>query len=174
MSTVDSGNLAGHLLTVRQALVEMVDRTSWFDARFFDGLEDMVGVLTEQADRQLPSNAGLARALAVFSERARAAAADPSGWLWFLTELMERHAGDRRGSGRQRREVKRWSDRLHSAVVAGLADLESLKPAMAWLDRVAPEGDRDGPAELDANWIPPAAKLQFWVSARSCSGRSRM
>jgi cellobiose phosphorylase len=166
VSTVDSGNLAGHLLTVRQALVEMVDRTSWFDARFFDGLEDMVGVLTEQADRQLPSNAGLARALAVFSERLAQRPRSPSGWLWFLTELMERHAEIAAALAGSGGEVKRWSDRLHSAVVAGLADLESLKPAMAWLDRVAPEGDRDGPAELDANWIPPAAKLQFWVAAQ--------
>jgi cellobiose phosphorylase len=163
VSTVDSGNLAAHLLTVRQALVGMVEGVPWFDQKFFDGLEDIAGVLTEEAQRQLPGNAGLARALAVFSERLANRPRTPAGWLWFLTELADRHAEIDAAIADSGGEVARWSQRLRAALVERRADLEVLGPAMAWFDRVAPGGDPDRPAELDAAWIPSAAKLPSWV-----------
>ncbi|HEX7137577.1 MAG TPA: glucoamylase family protein, partial [Vicinamibacterales bacterium] len=163
VSTVDSGNLAAHLLTVRQALIAMVEGVPWLDQRFFDGLEDRAGVLTEEAERQLPANAGLARALAVFSERLANRPRTPAGWLWFLTELVDRHEEINAAIADSGGEVALWSQRLHAALVDRRNDLESLGPAMAWLDRVAPGGNPDRPAELDAAWIPSAAKLPSWV-----------
>ncbi|HKR11781.1 MAG TPA: glucoamylase family protein [Pyrinomonadaceae bacterium] len=47
ISTVDSGNLAGHLIAVKQACVEFPD-TKLFDRRVIDGLSDTVnGIATE-------------------------------------------------------------------------------------------------------------------------------
>jgi len=166
VSTVDSGNLAAHLLTARQALDEMVERVSWLDPRFFDGLEDIAGVLTEQAEQRLPANKSLARALAVFSERLALRPRTPSGWLWFLTELTERHLEIDSAIGDSGGDVKNWSLRLQAALAARLGDLESLRPAMAWLDRLAPGGNPDRSAELDASWMPAPAKLASWVDAQ--------
>jgi cyclic beta-1,2-glucan synthetase len=55
VSTVDSGNLAGLLLTLRQGLLELIDMPL-LPAHLFDGLADTAGVLAEQlaADPQTP------------------------------------------------------------------------------------------------------------------------
>jgi len=46
ISTVDSGNLAGHLLTLRQGLLELSD-APLLNVRYLDGLEDTFAVLAE-------------------------------------------------------------------------------------------------------------------------------
>jgi len=46
VSTVDSGNLAGHLLTLRPGLLELPDQPV-LGARWFDGLLDTFGILVE-------------------------------------------------------------------------------------------------------------------------------
>ncbi|MBN1507171.1 MAG: hypothetical protein JW955_10020, partial [Sedimentisphaerales bacterium] len=46
ISTVDSGNLAGHLLTLRAGLLALPDRRI-LEARWFDGLNDTLGILVE-------------------------------------------------------------------------------------------------------------------------------
>ena len=48
ISSVDSGNLAGHLLTLRPGLLAIADQKI-LGARFFEGLGDTLGVLTETA-----------------------------------------------------------------------------------------------------------------------------
>jgi len=48
VSTVDSGNLAGHLLTLRPGLLALPDDTI-LGARLFDGLHDTLGILVEAA-----------------------------------------------------------------------------------------------------------------------------
>jgi cyclic beta-1,2-glucan synthetase len=50
ISTVDSGNLAGHLLALKQGLVEIPERTL-FDRRVLDGLADTVRLMNEEAQR---------------------------------------------------------------------------------------------------------------------------
>ena len=48
VSSVDSGNLAGHLLTLRAALLALAgDRV--FDVRLFDGLRVTLGILVEES-----------------------------------------------------------------------------------------------------------------------------
>src|SRR3970282_2627483 len=44
--TVDSGNLAAHLLTLRQGLLELPDQ-KMLGARVFDGLSDTLTILAE-------------------------------------------------------------------------------------------------------------------------------
>ncbi|PYS02174.1 MAG: cyclic beta 1-2 glucan synthetase, partial [Acidobacteria bacterium] len=48
VSTVDSGNLAGHLLTLRSGLLELPDQPI-LGPRFFEGVRDTVGVLMDVA-----------------------------------------------------------------------------------------------------------------------------
>jgi cellobiose phosphorylase len=55
VSTVDSGNLAGHLLVLRQGLLELAGAPI-LPARIFDGLRDTVGVLLETARGQQSNN----------------------------------------------------------------------------------------------------------------------
>ncbi len=48
ISTVDNGNLAGHLLTLHSGLLELVDQ-NWSADRIVAGLRDTLGVLKEQS-----------------------------------------------------------------------------------------------------------------------------
>ncbi len=48
VSTVDSGNLAGHLLTVKQSIIEIENRPL-FDRRNFEGIKDTVELINEEA-----------------------------------------------------------------------------------------------------------------------------
>ena len=54
VSTVDSGNLAGHLLTLRPGLLALPDRKI-LGARLFDGLSDTLRVLVDAAGGAAPA-----------------------------------------------------------------------------------------------------------------------
>lgn len=54
VSTVDSGNLAGHLLTLKPGLLTLPDQKI-LASRFFDGLNDMLGVLEDAAGETVPT-----------------------------------------------------------------------------------------------------------------------
>jgi len=53
ISTVDSGNLAGHLLTLRPGLLALPDRRI-LEARWFDGLSDTLGIVVDAAGEAAP------------------------------------------------------------------------------------------------------------------------
>jgi len=55
VSTVDSGNLAGHLLTLRPGLLELADQQI-LGPRLFDGLSDTLAVLVEAAAGEAPDH----------------------------------------------------------------------------------------------------------------------
>src|SRR5262249_49243712 len=50
VSTVDSGNLAGHLIAVKQGALELPEQ-NLFDARLLEGLTDTLTLLREEAKR---------------------------------------------------------------------------------------------------------------------------
>jgi cyclic beta-1,2-glucan synthetase len=54
ISTVDSGNLAGHLLTLRPGLLALPDQKI-LGARLFDGLSDTLGILADAAGEAAPA-----------------------------------------------------------------------------------------------------------------------
>jgi len=54
ISTVDSGNLAGHLLTLRPGLLAIPDRPI-LEARWFDGLSDTLQILMDVAGEAAPA-----------------------------------------------------------------------------------------------------------------------
>jgi cellobiose phosphorylase len=54
VSTVDSGNLAGHLLTLRPGLLALPDRPI-LEARWFEGLRDTLGILADAVGGATPA-----------------------------------------------------------------------------------------------------------------------
>lgn len=62
ISTVDSGNLAGHLITLRSGLLALPDEAA-ADPRALDGLRDTADILDQALDRLAASPAGNARTL---------------------------------------------------------------------------------------------------------------
>lgn len=89
VSTVDSGNLAGHLLTLRQGLLALVDAPV-LAPHTFDGLADTLGVLYEERQRLRPGDAPLAEALNHLRQRLVATRADlPRGAAEALARLQE-------------------------------------------------------------------------------------
>ncbi|MBT9520461.1 MAG: cyclic beta 1-2 glucan synthetase, partial [Dechloromonas sp.] len=62
VSTVDSGNLAGHLLTLRGGLLELADAPI-LQPRLLAGLNDTLGLLTETADEAVAGTLGALRKL---------------------------------------------------------------------------------------------------------------
>jgi cyclic beta-1,2-glucan synthetase len=85
VSSVDSGNLAGHLLTLRAGLLALVDEPV-FAARLFDGLRDTLDILLLTANRALT---GKARA---FRELLAAASAAPAASLAVAYRDLQRLA----------------------------------------------------------------------------------
>lgn len=52
ISTVDSGNFIGHLLTLKQALISLPDNKI-FAAKTFDGMQDVILILLEKDEKQI-------------------------------------------------------------------------------------------------------------------------
>ena len=73
ISTVDSGNLAGHLLTLRAGLLALADDRI-LPARLFDGLSDTLRILVETVDAENKAAAG---PLAKFQNELESASAAP-------------------------------------------------------------------------------------------------
>lgn len=89
VSTVDSGNLAGHLLTLRQGLLALVDAPV-LAPHTFDGLADTLGVLDEERQRLRPGDTPLGEALNHLRQRLVATRADlPRGAAEALARLQE-------------------------------------------------------------------------------------
>ncbi|MDO9244768.1 MAG: cyclic beta 1-2 glucan synthetase, partial [Rhodocyclaceae bacterium] len=88
ISTVDSGNLAGHLLTLRAGLLALAD-DKILPGRLFDGLRDTLGILTAAADATENAAAG---ALAEFHKDLEAASAAPPISIAGARSTLERLA----------------------------------------------------------------------------------
>ncbi|WP_414660604.1 GH36-type glycosyl hydrolase domain-containing protein [Horticoccus sp. 23ND18S-11] len=133
ISSVDSGNLAGHLLTLGSGLREQMDATI-FDARIFSGLRDTVGVARTFA----PDNADLIRLEDELSDvpATLSAAYDRlERAILQLAELPSRLSADEG-------ELQRWVRVLTQNCTEQRADLIFLAP---WLrDRAHRDQARSG------------------------------
>ncbi|EIL90966.1 glucoamylase family protein [Rhodanobacter sp. 115] len=85
VSTVDSGNLAGHLLTLRPGLMELAD-VPLFERRLLDGLVDTLDILEGALAAADPG----AEALAALRGELDAALAEPPGTLAAAATCMEK------------------------------------------------------------------------------------
>lgn len=89
VSTVDSGNLAGHLLTLRPGLLGMMDEPV-FHPRLFDGVADTLDLLVAAC----PDDAAVTAACVALADRLDAARATPPTTLVGARAVMQPiHAG---------------------------------------------------------------------------------
>ncbi|MDP2834608.1 MAG: glucoamylase family protein, partial [Pseudomonadota bacterium] len=82
ISSVDSGNLAGHLLTLRPGLIALLDRPI-LEPRWLDGLGDTLGILEEAAGDSVPAT--LAQFRKQFDSASRPATIPA---LWHLLDRL--------------------------------------------------------------------------------------
>ena len=96
ISTVDSGNLAAYLVTLRAALLDISERAPVISTSFLEGLEDLVGLVEEELarsdayGRRERSTAGLKRELARLRAELGERPAAPAGWSTQLTQIRDR------------------------------------------------------------------------------------
>ncbi len=174
ISTVDSGNLAGHLLTLRSGLLALADEKI-LAARLFDGLSDTFAIFAEEAGEPDGSDGSAAGAVAAFRGELEAAAATPPTTLeaarLTLSRLTSGAAGlaatpaGKHGAGARAAGV--WAQALARDCRAALDELAFLAP---WLLLPA------APAGLDefsgAPGIPTLRGLAA-LDAALCPGMAR-
>jgi cellobiose phosphorylase len=142
ISTVDSGNLAGYLVTLRAGLLEIADRLPVRHASFLEGLEDVVALVEEEVARALPharparDPVGLKKELAQLRARLDEPPATDRAWALLvaqirddissigvlLHEFEEPLLGD--GAAPVFAEAVYWLDQAAAGVAAWIADLE--------------------------------------------------
>ncbi|TWC71335.1 cellobiose phosphorylase [Herbaspirillum sp. SJZ099] len=172
VSTVDSGNLSGHLLTLAPALVELID-APLLHPRLFSGIRETSRILEEMtADTALPlpapfnmtldaacglgpsDGAGRLQALQRLSRQAQDFHAQ-----WQLAGNDAGAGAPASGSSTSRNEgaaaqslIRQWSNALASQCHDALAELEALAP---WLQTVAAPGwDTEFPAIFSLLNVP--------------------
>ena len=136
VSSVDSGNLAGHLLALGIACREIVTAPVG-NPRWVSGLEDVVALIREALDPQAVDgpDAALVGAVDAFAAALQAAPANPAGIVRYLADLAakadqlvdlagtcEDKSGNRRDSDMDAdaaRDRRRTSPRVRSADAVG-------------------------------------------------------
>ena len=162
VSTVDSGNLAGHLLTLRPGLLALPDHKI-LGARFFDGLSDTLRVLVDVAGEAAPAQ------LAQFQKHLESAYDSRPATLTaarlcldrLATTAEEVLAGLR--SAAPESQANWWAQRACPAMPDALDELMFLAPwalLPASQNRLSEFRDIDEIptlrelARLDAEWLP--------------------
>ncbi len=145
VSSVDSGNLAGHLLTLAAGLREQAE-AKIFTPQIFNGLRDTVGVLRDLA----PENLELA---ALESELGQAPAGLRAAFAWLesATAQATRIAA---ALANEPEEPKAWARILQRDCEAQLEELRFLAPWLAMTPTSKPETRL---AEGHARRLAPAA-----------------
>src|SRR5688572_25236678 len=178
ISTVDSGNLTGCLVTLRAGLAHLIDRAPIIDAAFLDGLEDVIELI-EEAMAPVFEAAGRSKSReAAWTKELRtlrgALAQRPdtlSGWARLLPQIRDRLSA----VGVLYHEVEEpllaggavapgvtdagyWLDRAAAAVAGRLDGRACLAPWTGRLDQgAAPRGVPDG--------VPSLTQLVAWSDA---------
>jgi cellobiose phosphorylase len=172
ISTVDSGNLAGHLLTLRAGLLATADDTI-LSARFFDGLSDTLAILAEASD-----GAGAVPVAAFRKELAAASAVRPGSLAAARLVITALAAGadglvTQIASGLHSEEdaeleseANGWAQALARQCREALDELSFLAPLQSF---VAPQG---GPAKTDG--LPVIPTLRELAAAGSLHARERL
>jgi cyclic beta-1,2-glucan synthetase len=138
---VDSGNLAGHLLTLQPGLLALGDN-SILGARWLEGISDTFQVLTDAAKGSLPAPFGPVQQTLEDASRARPATLDAA------RQCLERLAtsAEEGANALSSTDVHRWAQALAQQCRAILDDLLFLVPWLRAPD--APIGAHDVPADL--------------------------
>ncbi len=185
ISTVDSGNLAGHLIAVKQSMSEIADR-NLFDRRINEGLTDTVALMREEAAqlnmvRQRTSAVTVKELIKEIEVCAdllkKQPAATAESWKELLevlrkqslvvtdmTSAMAQEHGDRHF-----KELRFWSADLLYQTRAYLRDIETFFP---WVDDDFAELEaivgRDFP-DLQNDWLEIFNFLKLFPSLKRLS-----
>ena len=165
VSTVDSGNLAGHLLTLRPGLVALLDEKI-LGPRMFQGLSDTLGVLMDDLEGTKPP------ALAGFQLDLESACASGPATLTQARVALDRlgtnaAAVAASSNGSLQSEASRWAQALARQCRIALDELTYLAP---WITLpAAPSGVADLP---DLGAIPTLRELAG-LEARCLPGIER-
>jgi len=133
VSSVDSGNLAGHLLTLRPGLLALADERI-LPTRLFEGLHDTLEIVADATD------AAAARQVAGLRRELESLCAAPPGSLAALRSSLERLATSaaalasaRAGSGEAAPdyEARGWAEALAGQCRAAQDELMFLAPWLA-------------------------------------------
>jgi cyclic beta-1,2-glucan synthetase len=163
ISTVDSGNLAGYLLTLRSGLSAIVDASPIIDASVLEGLDDVAGLFEAEIDALVRGRASAALKRELGSLRAHLARRPVTvlEWSRLLTQLDERlqavntlfhdledplidsTAADALPAGLT--EAAGWLDRAAAVVSTRRLELERLT---GWLTRLQSAGIREVPSRV--------------------------
>jgi cellobiose phosphorylase len=169
VSTVDSGNLAGHLLTLRPGLLALPDHKI-LGSRLFEGLSDTLRILVDAAGgAATPQLAQLQKDLESANDSRPATLAAARGWLARLAASAAEVAGNLAvgNATEPESEAKWWAQALARQSRGALDELTFLAP---WsLLPAAPGGLGDFPdigeiptlrelARLEVEWLPAIAR----------------
>jgi cyclic beta-1,2-glucan synthetase len=152
ISSVDSGNLAGHLIALSNACREMptgpITNPCWRA-----GIADNLALMREAACRKNPHastaiDAQLNRAIDEFGALLQNAPANPIGIAQYLTDMMQKaealvelaHVVSK-GRGDAAAEIIVWAQALHASVLAQRRDAELLMPWANLLSAHTAPGD---------------------------------
>ena len=171
VSTVDSGNLAGHLLTLRGGLLALADEAI-LTTRLFAGLGDTLGLLAEHVDGVAAGTA------AAFRKNLNAAAAEPPATLAAMRLLLLRLLADSgellaltpvklksRDETLPENEANEWALALARELDDMFADLEQLAP---WLTLAPAPAGLDAFARLADDRVMPTLRGLARLEAELC------
>jgi cyclic beta-1,2-glucan synthetase len=184
VSTVDSGNLAACLIALRQGLEEL-ERKPLLRWKRWRGLCDAVGVLREVVGRieQREEVAGEAKTLVRYAQglcdKLAATSDDPKRWVPLLSEL-ERAVGEefnRRlealleaGSGvldtPTLRDLRLWSERIHTHLRDLRAELDRLLPWVSAMDERPTIFSGKVEADIDAEVVRRVYSSSSWEAVQ--------
>ena len=201
ISTVDSGNLAGYLLTLRSGLTAMADSVPLIDDCVLEGLEDVVGLFEAEIDALGRGRAAgpLKREISSLRTHLARRPATLLEWRRLLTQLEERlqavsilfhdledplldtTAADALPAALT--EAAGWLERAAAVVSTRQVELELLT---GWMTRLQAAGIRDLPADVpsldglialcDAALTEPGSNRRAAgrrASAKACRGVGR-
>ena len=147
VSSVDSGNLSGHLLTLRPGLLSLADQPVLATATF-EGLADTMGLLTEAEAQSAtapgdPAIARLRRDLESAYDSRPSTLEDARRWLAKLAAAAANLAGAAAATAEPapRNEPQVWAQALWRQCQDALADMEWLAP---WNELSAPPAALQG------------------------------
>ena len=133
VSTVDSGNLAGHLLTLRAGLLALVDEPI-LPTRFYAGLQDTFGLLVESAETSVkPELANFDRLLAEASAGRAGNTANLRNLLGSATALATAVTSslNSRDAGLPESDADYWAQGLVRQIDEALAELAVFAESVA-------------------------------------------
>ena len=171
VSSVDSGNLAGHLLTLGAGLRELADERI-FDPQIFAGLRDTVGILRSLARRKRGAGASSTQ-----SWRRRPPVCAQRAPL--LERAVQQAEQDRRGPGEQRGGSERPGLQILQRSCAEHLEELRLSRALgcrARISRLSALRTSCPKNSLSSIALPPCAKSRPWSkrSVRNSTDRSSL